>query len=114
MQEKITYDNLPQAVEMLIERLDQLNSYLVEFVKLNNQPDNNDTTILNVEDTAQFLNLKPSTIYSKICKSELPHMKRGKRIYFLKEDLINYLKKGRKITQSELRNNINSKLGSPN
>ena len=54
--------------------------------------------LLTVQDTAKFLHLSVPTIYGLIHKGELPVMKRSKRCYFLKKELIEYLKQGRKKT----------------
>jgi excisionase family DNA binding protein len=57
--------------------------------------------LLTVQDTAKFLSLTVPTVYSLISKGELPVMKRSKRCYFSKVELINYLKQGRKKTLAE-------------
>jgi excisionase family DNA binding protein len=54
--------------------------------------------LLTVQEAAQFLNLTVPTIYSKVSKGELPVMKRSKRLYFSNLELMEYLKKGVKIT----------------
>jgi excisionase family DNA binding protein len=57
--------------------------------------------LLTVQDTAKFLSLSVPTIYTLISRGELPVMKRSKRCYFSKVELINYLKQGRKKTFAE-------------
>lgn len=57
--------------------------------------------LFTVQDTAKFLSLSVPTVYSLISKGELPVMKRSKRCYFSKVELINYLKQGRKKTLAE-------------
>ena len=57
---------------------------------------------LTVQDTAKFLSLSVPTVYGLISKGELPVMKRSKRCYFSKVELINYLKDGRKKTNLEI------------
>ena len=64
-------------------------------------PDENDE-ILTVEKTAKFLSLTVPTIYSKVSRGELPVMKRGHRLYFSQQDLLNYLKLGRIKTNDEI------------
>lgn len=56
---------------------------------------------LTVIGAANFLSLSVPTIYGLISKGELPVMKRSKRCYFSKVELINYLKEGRKKTLAE-------------
>ena len=58
--------------------------------------------LLTVQDTAKFLRLSVPTVYTLISKGELPVMKRSKRCYFSKVELINYLKQGRKKTLAEI------------
>lgn len=57
---------------------------------------------LTVKEAAAYLTLSVPTVYSLISKNELPVLKRSKRCYFLKEDLLNYLKDGRKKSIAEI------------
>lgn len=57
---------------------------------------------LTIQEAALFLNLKVPTMYDKVKKSELPVMKRGKRLYFSKTELTEYLKDGKKKTFAEI------------
>lgn len=66
--------------------------------------------LLTVQDTAKFLSLSVPTIYTLISKGELPVMKRSKRCYFSKVELINYLKQGRKRTQAEIESEADTYL----
>lgn len=68
--------------------------------KGNNEADTPDE-LLTVQDAAKFLSLSVPTIYGLIHKGELPVMKRSKRCYFSKVELINYLKDGRVKTLAE-------------
>ena len=52
--------------------------------------------VLTVEQTAAFLKLAKQTVYGLISKGQLPVMKRSKRCYFSKSDLLDYLKQGKK------------------
>ena len=58
--------------------------------------------LLTVRGAAEFLTLSVPTIYALISKSELPVIKRGKRCYFLKVDLMAWLKQGRRKTNTEI------------
>jgi excisionase family DNA binding protein len=90
--------------EVIEARLDSIETLLLD---LNHKPieriqevDKNE--LLTVQDTAKFLTLSVATIYSLISKGEIPVMKRSKRCYFSKVDLINYLKQGRRKTNLEI------------
>ncbi len=58
--------------------------------------------LLTVQEAAQFLNLTVPTIYSKVSKGELPVMKRSKRLYFSRTELMEYVKAGRKKSNAEI------------
>lgn len=58
--------------------------------------------LLNIQQAAEFLSLSVPTMYSKVSKCELPVMKRSKRLYFSRTELMDYLKKGRKQSNAEI------------
>ncbi|PCJ67505.1 MAG: DNA-binding protein [Bacteroidetes bacterium] len=66
--------------------------------------------VLTVEECAVFLHLSKATIYTKISKGELPVIKKAKRCYFLRSDLIEYLKKDRIQTSSEIQHEVKQAL----
>ena len=65
---------------------------------------------LTIQEAADFLNLSKATIYSKVSRNELPVMKRGKRLYFSRTELLNYLKAGRKKSNAEIEAEASSYL----
>lgn len=69
----------------------------------NEQPTTDQTEqLLTIQEAAQFLNLTVPTMYSKVSKGELPVMKRSKRLYFSRTELLEYLKDGRKKSNVEI------------
>jgi len=58
--------------------------------------------LLTIQEAAEFLNLTVPTIYGKVQKRELPFMKRSKRLYFSRTELMNYLKHGRRKSNEEI------------
>lgn len=66
--------------------------------------------LLTVQGAAQFLSLSPTTIYTLISKGSIPVMKRSKRCYFSKFELLEYLKSGRKKTNTEKTAEVNEFL----
>ena len=66
------------------------------------QPAAPDNELLTIEQAADFLSLTKQTIYSLVSRGEIPSMKRSKRLYFSREDLISYVKKGRRKTNDEI------------
>jgi excisionase family DNA binding protein len=58
--------------------------------------------LLTVKQAAQLLALSVPTLYSLVSKSQLPVNKKGKRLYFSKQELIDWIKGGRKKTEHEI------------
>lgn len=69
-----------------------------QTVELTDQPDQ----LLTIQEAAEFLSLTVPTMYSKVSKGELPVMKRSKRLYFSRTELLEYLKEGRKKATIEI------------
>ncbi len=76
-----------------------------------NQPDTKQPEqFLTIQEAAEFLRLTVPTVYIKVHKGELPVMKRGKRLYFSKTELMDYLKAGRKKSNAEIEQEANAYL----
>lgn len=97
--ETLSFDQLPQAVAQIYDKLNKIEALLE---RKDSQPDQEPDQLLTVKDAAEFLSLSVPTVYTLISKGELPVMKRSKRCYFSKLELINYLKEGRKKTNTEI------------
>lgn len=50
--------------------------------------------IMDVDLCAQFLHKKPQTIYKYVSKDKIPYKKKDGSIYFLKSELIDWIKNG--------------------
>ena len=58
--------------------------------------------ILNADQAAKLLKIAKQTLYSKTSRQEIPFMKRGKKLIFKKSDLLEYLEKGRYLTNAQI------------
>lgn len=58
--------------------------------------------LLSIQQASELLNLSVPTIYSKVSRKELPYSKRGKKLYFSREELVEFVKKGRVLTNTEI------------
>jgi excisionase family DNA binding protein len=90
--------------EVIEARLNNIETLLLDLKhKPKEQGESNEIDeLFTVQDTAKFLSLSVPTVYSLISKGELPVMKRSKRCYFSKIDLINYLRQGKRKTFAEI------------
>lgn len=100
IEQVLTFDRLPEAVTMLTKELRELKRLFIE--KQEQSPPLQQEQFLNIQEGAEFLHLTVPTMYSKVSKGELPYMKRGKRLYFSRTQLMEYLKEGRKKTNAEI------------
>lgn len=90
--------------EVIETRLSNIETLLLD---LKHQPQQPEPTalpdqLLTIQQAAELLHLSVSTLYVKVSKGELPVMKRGKRLYFSQNELVEYLKQGRKKTTGEI------------
>ncbi len=74
------------------------------------EPTEKQEQFLTIQEAAKFLRLTVPTMYSKVSKGELPCMKRSKRLYFSSIELLDYLKKGRRKSNSEIDSEVNAYL----
>ena len=95
-----TFENLPQAVKELSNKVDNLIQQLLVQSKNEHLPESD--KLLNIQQAADFLSLSVPTIYSMVSKGTLPVMKCSKRLYFSQIELMEYLKSGRRKTASEI------------
>ena len=100
MEQNLTFDQLPKAVTMLTKEVSELKRLLIEKQErpTTDQPEQ----LLTIQEAAEFLSLTVPTMYSKVSKGELPVMKRSKRLYFSRTELLDYLKDGRKKSNAEV------------
>lgn len=99
----ITFNELPQAVGQLQESQSRTEKMVSELLAKISGNGIDQDKLLTVTETAEFLNLSVPTIYSLVHHGVLPNNKKGKRLYFLKSELLDYVRSGRRKTNSEIR-----------
>ena len=99
MEQHLTFDKLPEAVTMLTKEVSELKRL---FIERQETPTEQPEQLLSIQQAAEFLSLSVPTLYSKVSRGELPVMKRSKRLYFSRTELMEYIKEGRKKTNAEI------------
>ncbi|PLW99248.1 MAG: DNA-binding protein [Marinilabiliales bacterium] len=107
MERIISFDQLPEAISEVGHKLEELKSLILQK---NNHSIQDEEQLLTVEECAAFLHVSKATIYKHISKGDIPVMKRFGQNYFLKSELIAYLKTGRKKTNAEIENEAEDRL----
>jgi excisionase family DNA binding protein len=96
--ERLSFEQLPEAVTEILERMKTIESLLSgEKIAWDIQDE-----MLNIKETSAFLKLSVATIYSKVCRGEIPAIKPGRQLYFNKAEMVEWLKQKRKNTTQEL------------
>jgi excisionase family DNA binding protein len=62
--------------------------------------------ILSIQEASVFLNLAKQTLYSFTSKNIIPFLKKGKKLYFRKSELIIWLSEGERKSNSEILKSI--------
>ncbi|WP_212592511.1 helix-turn-helix domain-containing protein [Sphingobacterium humi] len=99
---KLTFEQLPIEVARQGEILDRI----IDLLRTSNQKpilqDSNSDKLLVFGEACQYLNLSKPTLYRKVSNREIPHIKRGRKLYFYVSELNSYLKKGKRKSLDEI------------
>ncbi|MFI3315528.1 MAG: helix-turn-helix domain-containing protein [Rikenellaceae bacterium] len=89
---KITFDQLPDAVASLDEKLTRIEDLISERLIVSITNDSPDRWF-NVEELCEYLPTHPAkqTIYGKVSNRTIPFHKNGKRLSFLKSEIDEWL-----------------------
>ena len=95
---------LLQLMKRMDERLDFIENELLSGTSTNTNQEitKNEDKYLSIDEVSKLLGLAKATIYSKVSKRELPHMKRGKNLYFSEKEINGYLKGGKILSNDEI------------
>ena len=107
--EQFTFEDLPNIIGKLYDKLDKIEKLLNSKKSVDAD---NEEELLTIEGAAKLLNLSVATIYTKVCKNEIPVNKQGKRLYFYKVELLNWIKSGRIKTITEIQQEVELKFNS--
>ncbi|MGB6268155.1 MAG: helix-turn-helix domain-containing protein [Olleya sp.] len=58
--------------------------------------------IMNVKEVANYLSVTPSAIYKYTSAREIPHAKRGKRLYFNREEINAWVLENKQLTNKDI------------
>ena len=68
-------------------------------------------SFLDVNQAAAFIGIAKATLYGKCSDQLVPHFKKGKKLYFDKKELIEWLKSGKRKTVDDIHADVNTYLG---
>ncbi|SDK57038.1 transcriptional regulator, AlpA family [Pedobacter sp. ok626] len=106
-----TFEQLPEAISTLHEKVDSIKDLLVENQLASQSPHSD---LLTITQAAEFLKLSVPTLYTKVSRGEIPVNKRGKRLYFSTGELSAWIKAGKKKTVEETQSDLKHKCTEEN
>lgn len=100
MMEKITHNDLPEAVYQIALQVQELKRLLLAQ---SNEPSTEPDRWFNLIELCEYLPDKPAkpTVYGWVHTGIIPCHKGAKRLRFLKSEIDAWLKEGRKMTVAE-------------
>lgn len=101
---RFTLEELPEVVALLFERLDAIEKRLEKNADTGRKKE-----LMTIAGAAKFLKLSVATLYSKVCRREVPVNKQGKRLYFYRSELSQWIRSGRRKTNEELASAIKNR-----
>jgi excisionase family DNA binding protein len=90
-----------QVIGLLGEILEKVN-IILNNIEVNTSRSDEEDKWLTIQEASALLNLAKQTLYAKVSKNEIPYSKRGKKLYFLKSELTEYISSGKKKTSEDL------------
>ena len=89
---------------ILINKIDleELIQGAVKNAVRNAQKEKPTDELMDVDQASKFLHLTKQTLYGLTSERLIPYLKRGKRIYFKREELLNWINQGKMKTREEI------------
>jgi predicted DNA-binding transcriptional regulator AlpA len=109
--ESLLLINFLKGVEKRMIQIEKLLELAIQQNQKNESVSDNDQ-LLDVKGVAELLGLAIPTIHSKVNRNELPYMKRGKFLYFKKSEILEYLNRGKVLSNDEIELLARKKLNS--
>ena len=89
---KITFDQMPDTLAELDAKITRIEKALHALNKAATGKGGDE--LYNVKEAAEFLGLKPATVYSMVSRGEIPVSKRGRSLVFSRNRLIEWSLQG--------------------
>lgn len=95
--ETITFDKLPQAITYLTEQVTELK----EMVSALQPMPSEKHVLIEIDEACTIIRKAKPTVYALVRKGILPAYKKGKKLYFYKDELLTWIENGRKTTSEQ-------------
>ena len=87
----------------LDQRLTSIESILLELQASLSRPKVDASRLpINIDRVSALSNLAKPTIYGLVGAKKIPHAKQGKKLYFFEDEIIDWIRQGKRKTLSEI------------
>ncbi|OJW17981.1 MAG: hypothetical protein BGO48_15475 [Mucilaginibacter sp. 44-25] len=97
--EPFNFNELPEVIRKLFEKVESIEQTMLHLKPEVTEKDD----LLNVEEAAAFLKISAASLYTKVSRKEIPFSKPGKRLYFSRSDLQEWVNSSKHKTGTEIR-----------
>jgi excisionase family DNA binding protein len=96
--------------EIIEQRLSNIEYLLTDMKHLAGTVPNPADDIIQIDEFCKITGLTKQSAYGLVHRHEVPNIKKGKRLYFSKSEILEWIKTGRRKTLAESRMNPESHL----
>lgn len=87
---------MSQIIVIPIEELKSILKEVISSALPYRDNDERTDSIFDVREAASYLKISMSSLYSLTSKREIPHFKRGKKLYFKQDELVLWISEGKR------------------
>ena len=99
------FEQLAGVLQLILDKIDAIETLLGNPGVIKKEEE-----LLTIEQVSKLLNLSVSTLYSKVCRNEIPVNKVGKRLYFYRYELMQWISSGRIKTSIEILKEVENRF----
>lgn len=102
----LTFEQLPNQVAKLSSEINELKILITQ----KNQTQQNFEEILDAKACAKLIGVEIPTLYGYTQRREIPFNKKGKKLIFLRSEILNWIKSGKRKSLVEIADESSSYL----
>jgi excisionase family DNA binding protein len=95
--------------ELILERLDRIEK-AIDKINSTSQNTTEINSLMNIKEVAYYLNITISAVYGLTHRRKIPNYKVGKKLYFKKEEIDNWILSKRSTTVEDVNLKVNEYL----
>ena len=113
--EGITFNDLPAAMSKMLNKVERLEVTLTsireDIRKSNSKANTSEHVPMSTYEVSQFLGKSKQTIYYYVQNGLIPFVRRGKNCIFFKDEILEWMERGREAVVPPTIDEINAALG---